>query len=127
MNDRTGNLSNSNFQFDLLMRHGKSRSMSRVLSDRKYQRCTRGARIIGEIILGPAEFLGTHGVSRHRSPRCVCSVCAPSSHSCICIPKDIVAALHGRTRLTNCLCLSPAIFSLGYYFAERDRPNEQAK
>ena len=34
--------------------------------------------------------------------------CVPSRS---CISKDIVAALHERTRLTNCLYLSPAIFS----------------
>lgn len=55
--------------------------------------------------------------------RCVCSaLCAVVSFVYI---QGYRRGATRHTRLTNCLCLSPAIFSPGYYFAERDRPNER--
>lgn len=66
---------------------------------------------------------------RHKSSRRVCSVCAPSSRSCI--SKDIIAALHGtRGSLTACvyrrLYLARAITSPSATDRTNERMNEQA-
>jgi len=67
---------------------------------------------------------------RKTPPRFVFSLVRSLARSLArCISKDTDAALHGarQWRLTNCLCLSPAIFRSGYCFAERDRPNERTR
>lgn len=80
---------------------------------------------------GQWNIIISHGVSvRHSSPPTfihsfgdLCRSSSRSSHVCMYIQGYRRGAT--RTRLTNCLCLSPAIFSPGYCFAECDRPTDR--
>lgn len=75
----------------------------------KYHYITRG---LGEAHSSPPTFIHSFG-----------DLCRSSSRVCMYIQGYRRGAT--RTRLTNCLCLSPAIFSPGYCFAECDRPTER--
>jgi len=80
---------------------------------------------------GQWNIIISHGVSvRHSSPPTfihsfgdLCRSSSRSSRVCMYIQGYRRGAT--RTRLTNCLCLSPAIFSPGYCFAECDRPTDR--